>query len=873
MTAGRGGRDRIQRLYYLLAVFNAVTVASSLYVGHQLLDIVRSSVDTNRVAIARLDDYAALGQLAQRVNVPGNRVFADGAVESREREWRAALDQFIAVVERERRSAAALPDGPRRSVTQRIDAVDAAMTAMAASATEVFASLRAGHRDAALGHASAMDERYDSVTAAIRSLVGDLLRVQSEVMDAQDQKATDWRWAERVLAFAVLVMVAGAAGYGRHVSRSMRQVDNEREQHLAALEATRTTLERHSEELDRKVQERTAALATANRELSRVADIVNSTEDAIYSTDRDGIVLTWNPAAARIFGFVADEIIGQSVNVLIPEHLRQDAVEMRRHAWEDRVTGHYDTVRCRKDGTRFPASLTVSPILDDAGQVEALGGILRDITEQMRQRERLIESERRLAEAQETASVGSWELDLQTSAVTWSAQQFRLLGFPPDADQPPTYEKAMGAIHPDDRPKIEAAVQMSIATGEPFRGHHRVVWPDGTVRVVHSRARVVKDASGKAIRVAGTSQDVTAIQRAEQALRKSEERFQLVARATNDALWDWEIRTGNVWWSEGARAIFSVEQPPPTIAAWQALDHPDDADWVRRSVQDFLMSPREVWSAEYRIRRGDDGYAWVLNRGIIVRNKAGLPVRMVGSMIDITERKEAERLKSDFVSFVSHQLRTPLSGMNWMLELAAEAEGLPVQAREYIGEARESAARLGTLVNDLLDIARLESGRAVLSKDTVRLQDVTESVVREMQTVIDDKRHTVTFVGNGVPPVITDSQLIRQVIVNLLSNAIKYTPDGGQIEVQVVPRQATVEWSVRDNGMGIPRAAQARLFEKFYRAENAIAKEAEGTGLGLHLGRLIVEQSGGQMWVESDEGRGATFAFTLPLAQQQGETA
>ena len=116
-------------------------------------------------------------------------------------------------------------------------------------------------------------------------------------------------------------------------------------------------------------------------------------------------------------------------------------------------------------------------------------------------------------------------------------------------------------------------------------------------------------------------------------------------------------------------------------------------------------------------------------------------------------------------------------------------------------------------------------------------------------------------------------QMLRQVVANLLSNATKYTPDGGHIEVRLLQRKELVEWSVSDDGMGIPRAAQARLFEKFYRAENAISKESEGTGLGLHLVRLVVEQAGGQIWCESEEGAGSRFTFTLPVVQQEGVQA
>jgi two-component system, OmpR family, sensor histidine kinase VicK len=161
----------------------------------------------------------------------------------------------------------------------------------------------------------------------------------------------------------------------------------------------------------------------------------------------------------------------------------------------------------------------------------------------------------------------------------------------------------------------------------------------------------------------------------------------------------------------------------------------------------------------------------------------------------------------------------------------------------------------------------------MMSREAVRLDELTRSVLREMQTVIDEKRHTVTFETSGAAPALGDEQMLRQVVANLLSNATKYTPDGGHIEVRLLQRKDLVEWSVSDDGMGIPRAAQARLFEKFYRAENAISKESEGTGLGLHLVRLVVEHAGGQIWCESEEGAGSRFTFTLPVVQQEGVQA
>ncbi|HWK08966.1 MAG TPA: ATP-binding protein [Vicinamibacterales bacterium] len=354
-----------------------------------------------------------------------------------------------------------------------------------------------------------------------------------------------------------------------------------------------------------------------------------------------------------------------------------------------------------------------------------------------------------------------------------------------------------------------------------------------------------------------------------EALRKAEERLRLAARAANDALWDWEIQTDTLWWNEAWETLFGYRSAAPTFAFWMSLVHPDDAERVAGALRQFLDSHgSEVWRAEYRLRRADGSYAWVLDRGYLVRCEDGTARRLIGAMMDITERKNAERMKSDFVSFVSHQLRTPLAGMNWMLELAADSDGVPATTCEYIAEARASGARLVTLVNDLLDIARLESGRAVAAPERVALGDLTRSVLQEMSALIAERRHTVQVQETCVTHAWVDAQLARQAITNLLSNAVKYTPAGGRIDISLRQQSGIVQWSVADSGVGIPRAAQARLFERFYRAENALAMEVEGTGLGLHLVRLVVEQAGGRVWCESEAGRGAEFSFTLPAAHE-----
>lgn len=235
---------------------------------------------------------------------------------------------------------------------------------------------------------------------------------------------------------------------------------------------------------------------------------------------------------------------------------------------------------------------------------------------------------------------------------------------------------------------------------------------------------------------------------------------------------------------------------------------------------------------------------------------------------DVTHEREVSQMKSDFVSFVTHQLRTPLAGIKWMLELAAQEPAIPADAASYVEDARAAAQRLIQLVNDLLDVSRLERGRLTVAAKPIDLAELTREVLAETAVLVQEKRHRVSITGDaGLPLALADPQLLRQVVTNLVSNAIKYTPEGGAIDVRIEPDGSGLRWSIRDSGIGIPLASQSRLFEKFYRAENVVTLETEGTGLGLYLVRLIMDQLDGTVWYESEEGAGATFFLTLPRAE------
>jgi two-component system phosphate regulon sensor histidine kinase PhoR len=289
-----------------------------------------------------------------------------------------------------------------------------------------------------------------------------------------------------------------------------------------------------------------------------------------------------------------------------------------------------------------------------------------------------------------------------------------------------------------------------------------------------------------------------------------------------------------------------------------------DYDAVLTALGVVVEEPDREAEGDLCLHPRKDILRWVARP---TRSAAGETVGATLTLRDVTREREVSQMKSDFVSFVTHQLRTPLAGLKWMLELAAQAPALPADAASFVQDARDAAARLIGLVNNLLDVSRLERGKLTLALQDIRIGVLTRSVLDEMSQVIQDRGHRLSIAGDAdVPPVRAEPQLLRQVLLNLVSNAVKFTPPGGTIAIAMGREGQLARWSITDSGIGIPEASRARLFEKFYRAENVTAIETEGTGLGLYLVRLVMEQLGGQVTYVSKEGKGSTFVVTLPIA-------
>lgn len=447
---------------------------------------------------------------------------------------------------------------------------------------------------------------------------------------------------------------------------------------------------------------------------------------------------------------------------------------------------------------------------------------------------------------------------------------YRVYGLRPQ-ERDVSFEEFLGMIHPDDQKRVQGIIYASFETAEPFDFEHRIILPNKIQRILHGMGRVVTDKYGAVLRMLGTAQDVTAQKQAELALQQSDQRFKTVTMATHDLVYDLDLKKETIWFNEALHQEYGYAKrhSDTTWQWWIENIHPDDAPQVRRQIRALQRNKQQTWQAEYRFKKADGSYALVRNRAFVLRGSGDQAERIIGSLLDITAQKQLEDAKDEFLSLVSHQLRTPLTAARLSSEILAGGlvGQLTAEQKDYANRITAASIRMIGLVGDILNVSRIELGRVKVEPVSTDVNRLIRAQLKETTPVAKVKRVALHFTAaSKLPPVSIDAEVFNLMLENLLSNAIRYCPkESGRVRVSFNrTKDGSFMLAVSDNGIGIPATAREHIFNRFYRAENAVNFDAEGTGIGLYLIKLVCDTVGATIWFESSKNRGATFYIQLP---------
>ena len=609
----------------------------------------------------------------------------------------------------------------------------------------------------------------------------------------------------------------------------------------------------------------------AENELIKFKNVIENSLDGIAIADKNGEAIYLNPSFSNMLGHTSESLekIGGPMGVYADKQIAQEVFRnlLSKQNWKG------DVELLDRNGNILNFYLSGGPIFDEHNELIAIYGIHTDISERIKAEKELKNLFTERNTILESIGDAFFALDKNWNVTYWNNKAEEIIGikredllgfnlwekFPPakDLDFFKQYERAFktqSPVHFEEY--FEPFNQWYEANGYPS--------PEG---------------------ISVFFRDITFKKQAEEKILIANERFEKVTQATNDAIWDWDILNEKLFRGDGFNTIFGFDVKDKTfrIDDYSISIHPDDLERVMQSISVALADKSATkWTEEYRYAKVTGEYAFVVDRGIIIRNKKGEAVRMVGAMMDITQRKETEeslrKLNAEldlranelalsnaeleqFAFVASHDLQEPLRMITSFLAQLEKNYGhkLDERAEKYIFFAVDGAKRMRQIILDLLEFSRV--GRKDGEIEKVDLNELIDEVISLQHQLINEK--SAKIIVNKLPTIQVHKARIHQVFQNLINNALKYTKEevAPVIEISVIENDYYWTFVVKDNGLGIEQEFFEKIFVIFQRLH--AKDEFNGTGMGLAIVKKIVETLGGKIWLESEYGVGSTFFFTI----------
>ncbi|MGZ5051458.1 MAG: PAS domain S-box protein [Methylobacter sp.] len=615
-------------------------------------------------------------------------------------------------------------------------------------------------------------------------------------------------------------------------------------------------------------------IADRNRtqsDLNLYVSLVRSSTEFIGMCDTKGVPFFINDAGLRLVGldsleqglktsvkdFFFPEDQALVMETFFPEVLRngQGEIEIRfRHF---------------KTGEALWMIYNVFALKDLDGQTIGLGTVSTHITRRKQIEEALRDSQRDLNYAQKVAHIGSWRLNVHDNILEWSDENYRIFGAIPGTPQ--TYESFLEIVHPNDREQVDNAWKEAL-NGKPYDISHRII-ADGKIKWVREQAELEFDEHGALLGGFGTTEDITRIKNAQDALQHERAFLREVIDAAPSIIFV-KDSNGRFLLANKAMAQCYGTSPESLIGKTDKDFHPY-ADEVSNFHYDdiYVLSTRKIKQiAEEKVTQPDGSPRWYSTVKIPLFED-GTCDKLLGVATDITERKHAEeklrlanQRKDEFLAMLAHELRTPLAPIRNAVQLLKMHQPTDNKLAWSCNVIDRQVSHMARLLDDLLDVARIMQGKIRLQMERIELTDVINNAVETSRPLIESRNQELTISKPTIPQWVDGDRVrLAQVLSNLLNNAAKYTDEGGKIMLIVTQQSSTAVIEVKDTGIGIAPDILPQIFDLFTQADHSLAHSQGGLGIGLTLVRQLVEKHGGTVAAASPGvGLGSSFTVRLP---------